>query len=38
MARAGDLARALRSRGDRLSAAAVEETYAVARRADTWTS
>lgn len=37
IARAGDLARALRSRGDRLSAAAVEETYAVARRADTWT-
>lgn len=38
VARAGDLARALRARGDRLSAAAVEETYAVARRADTWTS
>jgi hypothetical protein len=37
VARAGDLARALRSRGDRLSPAAVEETYAVARRADTWT-
>ncbi|MCD2192806.1 NERD domain-containing protein [Actinomycetospora endophytica] len=37
VARAGDLIRALRSRGDRLSPAAVEETYAVARRADTWT-
>jgi hypothetical protein len=36
VARAGDLARAMRSIGDRLSAAAVEETYAVARRADTW--
>jgi hypothetical protein len=38
VARAGDLARAMRARGDRLSAAAVEETFAVARRADTWTS
>ncbi|NMO93949.1 nuclease-related domain-containing protein [Actinomycetospora sp. TBRC 11914] len=36
VARAGDLARAMRSRGERLSAAAVEETYAVARRSDTW--
>ncbi len=36
--RAGDLGRALRSRGDRLTAAAIEETYAVARRSDTWTS
>ncbi|MCD2186154.1 nuclease-related domain-containing protein [Actinomycetospora soli] len=36
--RAGDLGRALRSRGDRLTAAAVEETFAVARRSDTWTS
>ena len=38
VARAGDLARAMRARGDRLSAAAVEETFAVARRSDTWTS
>jgi hypothetical protein len=37
VARAGDLARAMRARGDRLSAAAVEETFAVARRSDTWT-
>lgn len=36
--RAGDLGRALRSRGDRLTAAAIEETYAVARRSDTWTA
>lgn len=36
VARAGDLARAMRARGERLSAAAVEETYAVARRSDTW--
>ncbi|HEY2191513.1 MAG TPA: nuclease-related domain-containing protein [Actinomycetospora sp.] len=36
VARAGDLARAMRSRGERLSPAAVEETYAVARRSDTW--
>lgn len=38
VARAGDLARAMRARGDRLSAAAVEETFAVARRSDTWLS
>jgi hypothetical protein len=38
VARAGDLARAMRGRGDRLSPAAVEETYAIARRSDTWTS
>ncbi len=38
VARAGDLARAMRARGERLSAAAVEETFAVARRSDTWTS
>jgi hypothetical protein len=37
VARAGDLARAMRARGERLSAAAVEETFAVARRSDTWT-
>jgi hypothetical protein len=36
--RAGDLGRSLRSRGDRLTPAAIEETYAVARRSDTWTS
>ncbi|MEJ2869848.1 nuclease-related domain-containing protein [Actinomycetospora sp. OC33-EN08] len=36
--RAGDLARELRSRGDRLTAAAIEETYVVARRSDTWLS
>ncbi|MDL5155158.1 nuclease-related domain-containing protein [Actinomycetospora termitidis] len=36
--RPGDLARALRSRGDRLTPAAVEETFAVARRSDTWLS
>jgi hypothetical protein len=36
VARAGDLARAMRSRGERLSPAAVEETFAVARRSDTW--
>jgi hypothetical protein len=37
VSRAGDLARAMRARGDRLTPAAVEETFAVARRSDTWT-
>ena len=36
VARPGDLARAMRARGERLSAAAVEETFAVARRSDSW--
>lgn len=34
--RPGDLGRALRTRGERMTPAAVEETYAVARRPDTW--
>jgi hypothetical protein len=37
VSRAGDLGRAMRSRGDRLTPAAVEETFAVARRSTTWT-
>jgi hypothetical protein len=37
VARAGDLPRAMRARGERLSPAAVEESFAVARRSDTWT-
>ncbi len=36
VSRAGDLARAMNARGDRLSGAAIEETFAVARRSDTW--
>ena len=34
--RPGDLGRALRTRGERMTPAAVEETYAVARRPETW--